>query len=55
MFTRDRTPTRLGMFIPTRMAITAGMIVIADGIDGIMHTANIGSIADTTETTTDDN
>ncbi len=53
-FTRNPT-TRLAMFIPTCMVTTAGMIVIADGIEGNMHTANIGNIADTIETTTDDN
>jgi hypothetical protein len=54
MFTHNRT-TRPDMFIPTSMVITAGMIAIAGGIEGIMRTANIGSIADTIETTTDDN
>jgi len=37
------------------MVTMAGMIVIAAGIDGKMHIANIGSIEDTIETTTDDN
>jgi len=52
-FTRNRT-MRPAMFIPTRMVITAGSIVIEGGIEETMHTAIIASIADTIETTTDD-
>jgi hypothetical protein len=53
MFTRNPTPTRPAMFIQTCMGITAGMIVIAAGIEGTTDTVNTKNIADTEETMTD--
>ena len=54
MFTRNHMPTRPAMFIPMSMDITAGLIVIAGGIEETTHIASIANTGEI-ETATDAN